>query len=175
MLYRHLYKKKPVGGMQICDSTKIGLKNILIFHSLSKRSNVAGLRSGFVIGDEKIISLFSKLRSYSAPTIPLPIQTLSAKLWSDENHVKKSRDLYKIKFDYADKVLSKYSFYKRPDAGFYLWLNVGNGEKFAKSLYENFSIKVMPGNFLAKGKKENPGNNFVRISLVHSVTKQRCY
>ena len=170
--YTDIYtNKKPVGGMQICDSAKVGLKNILIFHSLSKRSNVAGIRSGFVIGDDQIISLFSKLRSYSAPTIPLPIQTLSSKLWSDENHVKKSRDLYKIKFDYADKVLSKYSFYKRPDAGFYLWLNVGNGEKFAKSLYEKFSLKVMPGNFLAKGKKENPGNNFVRISLVHSVTK----
>ena len=67
------------------------LKNILIFHSLSKRSNVAGLRSGFVVGDKKIIKLFSKLRSYSAPTIPLPIQILSAKLWRDENHVKESR------------------------------------------------------------------------------------
>ena len=172
--YTDIYTKiKPVGGMEICQKTKAGLNNVCIFHSLSKRSNVAGLRSGFVVGDKKIIQLFSKLRSYSAPTIPLPIQTLSAKLWSDESHVLKSRELYKSKFDYADKKLSKYSFYNRPDAGFYLWLNVGNGEKFTKSLYKNFSIKVMPGTFLAKGKTQNPGKNFVRISLVHNLVKSK--
>ena len=172
--YTDIYTKiKPVGGMEICQKTKAGLNNVCIFHSLSKRSNVAGLRSGFVVGDKKIIKLFSKLRSYSAPTIPLPIQTLSAMLWSDEKHVLKSRELYKSKFDYADKKLSKFSLYKRPDAGFYLWLNVGNGEKFTKSLYKNFSLKVMPGSFLAKGKTENPGESFVRVSLVHNLSKSK--
>ena len=69
--------------------------------------------------------------------------------------------MYKIKFDYADKVLSKYACYQRPDAGFYLWLNVGNGEKFTKALYRNYSLKVMPGIFLSKGKYKNPyGANY---------------
>ena len=95
--YTDIYTKiKPVGGMEICQKTKAGLNNVCIFHSLSKRSNVAGLRSGFVVGDKKIIKLFSKLRSYSAPTIPLPIQTLSAKLWSDESHVLKVESYIKV-------------------------------------------------------------------------------
>ena len=75
-----IQKKKPVGGIEVCQEAGKSLKNVLIFHSLSKRSNVAGLRSGFVVGDKNIINLFSKLRSYSAPTMPLPIQSLSAKL-----------------------------------------------------------------------------------------------
>ncbi len=170
--YTDIYtEKKPIGGIQVCEKTRDGLKNILIFHSLSKRSSVAGLRSGFVVGDKNIIKLFSKLRSYSSPTIPIPIQILSSKLWSDEKHVKDSRSMYKVKFEYADKVLSKYSCYQKPDAGFYLWLNVGNGEKFAQALYRNYSLKVMPGFFLSKGKYKNPGKNFVRVSLVHNITK----
>ena len=134
---------------------------------------MAGLRSGFVVGDKKIINLFSKLRSYSAPTIPLPIQILSAKLWSDERHVNESRENYNIKFNYADKILSSYNCYSRPEAGFYLWMNVGNGEKFTKELYKNFNIKVMPGKYLSVGASNNPGKKFVRVSLVHSNLKSK--
>ena len=108
-----------MGGIQVCQENGKSLKNILIFHSLSKRSNLAGLRSGFVVGDKNILKLFSKLRGYSAPTIPLPIQTLSAKLWSDEKHVEESRKNYNIKFNYADKVLGPFNCYRRPEAGFY--------------------------------------------------------
>ncbi len=172
--YTDIYtNKKPVGGMEVCQETGKSLNNILIFHSLSKRSNVPGLRSGFVVGDKKIINIFSKLRSYSAPTIPLPIQILSARLWRDEKHVENSRKNYNIKFNYADKVLASYNLYKRPEAGFYLWMNVGDGEKFAKALYKNFHLKVMPGAYLAAGKKNNPGKKYVRISLVHSNTKSK--
>ena len=159
--------------MEVCQETEENLKNILIFHSLSKRSNVAGLRSGFVVGDKNIINLFSKLRGYSAPTIPLPIQILSAKLWSDERHVQESRKNYNIKFNYADKVLSQYNCYKRPDAGFYLWMNVGNGEKFTKELYKNFNLKLCQESTYQKDKKNNPGKEYVRISLVHSNAKSR--
>ncbi|MDC3024102.1 aminotransferase class I/II-fold pyridoxal phosphate-dependent enzyme [Alphaproteobacteria bacterium] len=167
-------KKKPIGGMQVCQETEKGLSNILIFHSLSKRSNVPGLRSGFVVGDQNIIKLFAKLRSYSAPTMPLPIQTLSAKLWSDERHVQQSRNNYNIKFNYADKVLSSYDCYKRPEAGFYLWMKVGNGEKFTTELYKNFNMKVMPGKYLSYGTANNPGKKYIRVSLVHnnSISKE---
>ena len=172
--YTDIYtQKKPVGGIEVCQEAGKSLKNVLIFHSLSKRSNVAGLRSGFVVGDKKIINLFSKLRSYSAPTIPLPIQILSAKLWSDERHVNESRENYNIKFNYADKILSSYNCYSRPEAGFYLWMNVGNGEKFTKELYKNFNIKVMPGKYLSVGASNNPGKKFVRVSLVHSNLKSK--
>ena len=170
--YTDIYTKKvPVGGMQVCEELGEGLKNILIFHSLSKRSNVAGIRSGFVIGDEKVIKLFSKLRSYSAPTIPIPIQILSSKLWQDETHVIQNRQQYKIKLDYADKVLSHLNFYERPDAGFYLWLNVKDGEEFTRKLFQNYSLRVMPGLYLAKNNYKNPGKKFVRVSLVHSFPK----
>jgi aspartate/methionine/tyrosine aminotransferase len=165
--------KKPVGGIQVCQENGKSLRNILIFHSLSKRSNLAGLRSGFVVGDKNIMNLYSKLRGYSAPTIPLPIQTLSAKLWSDEKHVEESRKNYNIKFNYADKVLGPFNCYRRPEAGFYLWMNVGNGERFAKELYKNFNLKVMPGKYLSEGKKNNPGKAFVRVSLVHSNNKSK--
>ena len=165
--------KRPLGAIQVCQENGKSLKNILIFHSLSKRSNLAGLRSGFVVGDKNILKLFSKLRGYSAPTIPLPIQTLSAKLWSDEKHVEESRKNYNIKFNYADKVLGPFNCYKRPEAGFYLWMNVGNGERFTKELYKNFSLKVMPGKYLSEGKKNNPGKAFVRVSLVHSNNKSK--
>ena len=139
--------------MEVCEEAGKPLKNVLIFHSLSKRSNVAGLRSGFVVGDKSIISIFSKLRSYSAPTIPLPIQILSAKLWSDEKHVNESRKNYNIKFNYADKVLSSYNCYKRPEAGFYLWMNV-EMEKFTKELFKNQGLKSDAWKIFIGGRKK---------------------
>ena len=172
--YTDIYtEKKPVGGIQVCQEAGKCLSNVLIFHSLSKRSNVPGLRSGFVVGDQNIINLFTKLRSYSAPTMPLPIQILSAKLWSDERHVQKSRYDYNIKFNYADKVLSSYDCYNRPEAGFYLWMNVGNGEQFTTELYKKFNIKVMPGKYLSYGTTNNPGKKYIRVSLVHDNSKSK--
>ena len=160
-------KNKPVGALKACLDSGKKLNNVLIFHTLSKRSNVAGLRSGFVIGDQEVIKYYKKLRSYSAPTIPIPLQLASAALWNDDKHVNENRKLYKEKFDYADKKLAKYKLYKKADAGFYLWLNVNDGEKFTKKLYKNYSIKVMPGEYLAFGADKNPGKNYVRVALVH--------
>ena len=82
----------PVGALEVCENISKSLDNIIIFHSLSKRSNAAGLRSGFLIGDTKVVNCYKKFRSYSAPTIPIPIQLASAKLWIDEEHVKKNRE-----------------------------------------------------------------------------------
>ncbi len=165
------YHDVPKGAIKACEEIGNGLKNILIYHSLSKRSNVAGMRSGFVVGDKRIISLFKRLRSYSAPSIPIPIQLASAKLWDDDKHVVDNRKEYERKINYANKIFSKYSFYKKPEAGFYLWINVKDGEKFTKNLYSKYKIKVMPGKYLSKGNKKNPGKNFIRISLVHNFKK----
>ena len=165
------YNKKPIGALEVCEKLGKGLRNVLIFHSLSKRSNVAGLRSGFVIGDKEIIKNFRKLRSYSAPTIPVPLQIASAKLWDDEEHVKRNRKKYQKKVTLAANILNKYKGFESPEAGFFLWLKVNNGELFAKKLFTNYSIKVMPGKYLADGKNNNPGKNYVRIALVHSYDK----
>ena len=170
--YVDLYNsKEPVGALKVsCDSAE-KLNNVLVFHSLSKRSNVAGLRSGFVSGDKRVISLFRKLRTYSAPTIPIPLQLASASLWSDDLHVEQNRILYKEKFEYANNRLENYKHYKTTDAGFYLWLHVKDGEYFTKNLYEKYGIKVMPGKYLAYGSFNNPGENYVRIALVHDFDK----
>ena len=167
------YKTRPEGSIKVCEEVGKDLKNILIFHSLSKRSNIAGMRSGFIVGDEGIISLFKRLRSYCAPAIPIPIQLVSAKLWEDDKHVKNNRLEYAKKVNYADKVLSKYKMYKKPDAGFYLWIYVKDGEKFAKELFAKYNIKVMPGKYLAKGFRNNPGKEYVRVALVQTFAQTK--
>ena len=165
------YDKVPAGTLEVCYKTGKSLDNVLIFHSLSKRSNAAGLRSGFLIGDVKIINHYRKLRSYSAPTIPIPIQLASAELWKNKKHILYNRRLYKKKVKYADKIFKDYNLYTSPEAGFFLWLKVKDGEKFTKQLYSKYSIKVMPGEYLAYGKTKNPGKEYVRIALVHSQIK----
>ena len=165
------YDKVPTGALEVCYKTGKSLSNILIFHSLSKRSNAAGLRSGFLIGDAKIINCYRKFRSYSAPTIPIPIQLASAELWKNKKHVLDNRKLYKKKVKYADKVFKDYDYYNSPEAGFFLWLKVKDGENFTKQLYSKYAIKVMPGEYLAYGKNNNPGKEYVRIALVHTQTK----
>ena len=111
-----------------CNKIGKKLDNVLIFHTLSKRSNVAGLRSGFVTGDDKIIDLFKKLRSYSAPTIPVPLQIASAKLWRDDKHVEDNRKEYLKKILFADRLFRQYQHYKSPEAGFFLWLKVNDND-----------------------------------------------
>jgi len=165
------YEKVPIGALEVCYKTGKSLSNILIFHSLSKRSNAAGLRSGFLIGDAKIINSYRKFRSYSAPTIPIPIQLASVELWKNKKHVLDNRKLYKKKVKYADKVLKDYDFYNSPEAGFFLWLKVKDGENFTKHLYSKYAIKVMPGEYLAYGKNNNPGKEYVRVALVHTQIK----
>ena len=143
---------------------------MLIFHSLSKRSNVAGLRSGFVVGDSSIINHFKKLRSYSAPTIPIPIQIASRELWKDEKHVELNRIKYKKKLLYADKVFNDFNFYESPEAGFFLWLHVGDDLKFTQLLWKHMAIKVIPGSYMAvAGKGKNPASGYIRIALVHDL------
>ena len=161
---------KPVGVLKVCADNNNKLNNILIFHSLSKRSNVAGLRSGFITGDKKIIAHYKKLRNYSAPTIPIPLQLASAALWNDDKHAEENRKLYRDKFKYVDKRLSNYACYNKPESGFYLWLNVNDGQKFTKKLYERDAIKVMPGEYLSFGTDLNPGKKYIRVALVHEFS-----
>ncbi|MDB5393032.1 MAG: aspartate aminotransferase [Rhodospirillales bacterium] len=143
--------------------------NIIVFHSLSKRSSAAGLRSGFVAGDYRIIALMQRLRTYSSSAPPLPIMAASAALWLDEAHAAEIRDLYRAKLDLAEKALDGVGAFYRPAGGFFLWLEVGNGEELALRLWRDAGIRVLPGRYLGRADADgiNPGDRFIRIALVH--------
>lgn len=169
--YAELYgPEKPVGGLEVAAMSG-SLDNLVVIHSLSKRSNAPGLRSGFVCGDEKIIRDFVRLRQYGGPTTPLPIQAVSAALWNDDQHVIDNRQLYQQKFDLADQILGGFDGYYRPKGGFFLWLHTGNGEKTAQDLWTDWALRTLPGSYLARANEEsaNPGDAYVRIALVDDL------
>tara|TARA_Y100000588_G_scaffold206722_1_gene220457 strand:- start:360 stop:1610 length:1251 start_codon:yes stop_codon:yes gene_type:complete len=170
--YSEIYTQKaPPGGLSAASNISQNCKNILVFHSLSKRSNVPGIRSGFVAGDPELINLFLRLRQYGGAQIPLPIMEVSEALWRDEKHVEQSRNLYKEKFDLSLKVLGNKFGAKQPGGAFYLWLNVGDGEMAAKKLWQKVGVRVLPGKYLAQADSSglNPGDSYIRIALVHDL------
>ena len=174
--YSEIYfQDAPIGLLEAC--AKLGrhdYKNAVVFHSLSKRSNLPGLRSGFVAGDAKVIQGFKLYRTYHGCAMSLTNQVASIAAWSDESHVQVNRDLYQTKFAQFYDIVSKVLPIKMPDASFYFWLPTPeDGKIFAKKLLEKQHIKVLPGEFLAREVNgKNPGQNFVRIALV--ATQQEC-
>jgi aspartate/methionine/tyrosine aminotransferase len=145
--------------------------NIIVFHSLSKRSSAAGLRSGFIAGDRRVIALMQRLRTYASGAPPLPILAASAELWSDEAHVTEIRAFYRANIDLAEAALSGFPGFYRPAGGFFAWLDVGDGEKAARTLWRDAAIRVLPGAYLGSTDAGgfNPGSRFLRIALVHSA------
>ena len=171
--YSELYTDKKIpslleASMHVGNTT---LKNILVINSISKRSSAPGLRSGFIAGDEKILKEYMKYRTYIGCASPLPLQSAAAAAWSDEKHVELSRNIYKKNFQIAKEILD----IKIPDATFYIWLKVDNALDFTKKLYQNYNVKVLPGEFLARADTngQNPGKDFVRIALVESEEKTK--
>ncbi len=170
--YSEIYTAEaPAGSLSACANLADGCRNVLVFHSLSKRSNVPGLRSGFVAGDPNLIALLLRLRQYGGAQLPLPVMNASAALWRDEAHVKQSRALYREKFDLALEILGGAFGATRPGGAFYLWLNVGNGEAAAKQLWADAGVRVLPGEYLAQTDADgsNPGQNYIRVALVHDI------
>ena len=164
------FEKPPVGVLEACVKLNTNFNNIVCFHSLSKRSNVPGLRSGFVAGDPKIISNFKKLRHFCAGQQPIPIQEAATSLWNDDLHASKNRLKYKKKYEVAKQIFrNEYDFYI-PNGGFYLWLNVKNGEKITKLLWKEKAIKVMPGSFLSNSKNSK---KYIRIALVLNLNNTK--
>ena len=164
-------RDEPSGALTACDQLGQGLKNVVVFHSLSKRSSVPGLRSGFVAGDETLIKSFARIRSYGGAALPLPIIHVSTALWKDEAHVRESRDLYRRKMDMAQSLLGNKAGFRRPDGGFFLWLDVGEGEAATRALWKEAGIRVLPGAYLARDGKDgiNPGKAYIRVALVHDL------
>ncbi|WP_123793947.1 aminotransferase class I/II-fold pyridoxal phosphate-dependent enzyme [Pacificibacter maritimus] len=166
--YSEIYRgSAPVGAMQVAQEMGADPERVVIFHSLSKRSNLPGLRSGFVASGVQNIEHIKRLRSYSGAPLSLPTQAVSARVWADEDHVVSSRSLYAEKFDMADKVFSGIDGAKAPQAGFFLWLPVKNGEAAALKLWTQTGIRVLPGAYLSRDVAgENPGKDYIRVALV---------
>ena len=164
--------EKPIGGLEAAHKLGRGNKGLVMFTSLSKRSSVPGLRSGFVAGDAEILSCFLLYRTYHGSAMGIPVQHASIAAWNDEQHVIENRLLYQEKFDRVLPILQQAFDVKRPDASFYIWLKVPGGDDlaFAKKLWQEAAIQVLPGRFLARDTEYgNPGEGYVRIALVADV------
>jgi N-succinyldiaminopimelate aminotransferase len=140
----------------------------VVFHSLSKRSNLPGMRSGFVAGDAAIMERFLLYRTYQGCALPLPTQWASIAAWSDENHVRINRALYREKFTAVLEILAETLQLQQPEGGFYLWPQTPVSDtEFASGLYAQQHLTVLPGSFLGRdGGAGNPGDGHVRLALV---------
>jgi aspartate/methionine/tyrosine aminotransferase len=173
--YSEIYSDTPpVGALEIAAATNEGFANLVVFNSLSKRSNLPGMRSGFCAGDAGFLESFAEIRNLVAPQVPGPVQHASAAVWSDEAHVAANRDAYRSKYDVCDRVLGGRFGYRRPAGGFFLWLdmsNCGGCRDAAVTLWQRGGVKVIPGAFLAQEGRDgtNPGENYIRLALVHDT------
>ena len=170
--YSEIYYNEEQPPLSLLEyAKKLGnfeYKRCLIFHSLSKRSNVPGLRSGFVAGDSEIIEIFYRYRTYHGCAMPLHVQKASIAAWNDEKHVKENRDIYREKFLKVCVELKSVLPVTPPSGGFYLWPKLHcSDEDFAKELYTSENVEVLPGSYLSRNVNcINPGDKRVRIALV---------
>ena len=166
--YSEIYRgDPPKGALDVARDMGADPERVLIFHSLSKRSNLPGLRSGFVAGGPESIRRIKQLRAYSGAPLPLPLQRVAEKVWADEAHVEENRRLYGEKFDIADQIFQGLPGYMSPEAGFFLWLPVEDGEHAALKLWKETGIRVLPGAYLSRDVNgENPGKTYIRVALV---------
>jgi N-succinyldiaminopimelate aminotransferase len=159
----------PLGGLEAAAQLgRSDFKNLVAFTSLSKRSNVPGMRSGFCAGDAALMTQFLRYRTYHGSAMSPVVQSASIAAWQDENHVQENRALYREKFHAVTPVLAQVLDVRLPDAGFYLWAKVrGSDEDFARALYAAYNVTVLPGSYLARSAQgHNPGAGYVRMALV---------
>lgn len=170
--YAEIYDAAPPpGALEAAAALGGATDHVVVMHSLSKRSSAPGLRCGFIAGCPELIRLFTRLRSYGAPSVPMPLLAAATALWEDDAHVVENRDLYRQKFDIAERVLGgRYGFY-RPPGGFFLWLNVGDGEAATRTLWTDAGIKVVPGGYIARPEADgrNIGAPYIRVAVIHDA------
>lgn len=166
----------PVGLLEVATKTgNTDYKRCVVFHSLSKRSNAPGLRSGFVAGDAQVLEEFLLYRTYHGCAMSPPVQAASIVAWNDETHVLDNRNQYREKFDAVLEILSPVMNVDKPDAGFYLWASIPdekgiNDEEFTRDIFEKENLNVVPGSYLSrKIEGVNPGNNRIRMALVAEI------
>ncbi|MCV2881954.1 aminotransferase class I/II-fold pyridoxal phosphate-dependent enzyme [Actibacterium sp. XHP0104] len=173
--YSEIYRDEaPVGALQVARDMGADPNRVVIFHSLSKRSNLPGLRSGFVAGGADDIVRIKRLRAYAGAPLPLPLQRVAEQVWADEAHVEENRRLYREKFALADQIFDGVPGYQAPQAGFFLWLPVADSEEAAMKLWLETGVRVLPGAYLAREVNgQNPGKGFVRVALVAPITEMQ--
>lgn len=170
--YSEIYADAPpTGGLEVAAATPERFANLVVFNSLSKRSNLPGLRSGFCAGDATFLETLAEVRNLVGPTMPGPVQHASAAAWSEEQHVVSNRMAYRAKYDVCDEVLQGRFGYVRPAGGFFLWLDMsqlGGGGDAAVTIWQRCGVRVIPGAYLAQPGRDgiNPGANYVRVALV---------
>ena len=176
--YSELYfdeDQPPVGLLQAAAQMgNSAYKHCVVFHSLSKRSNAPGMRSGFIAGDAEILAKFLLYRTYHGCAMPPPFQAASVAAWQDETHVRANRDQYRAKFEAVLEILSPVMAVKKPDAGFYLWPSTPiDDQTFTKELVARANVHIVPGSYLSRETTAgNPGHNRVRLALV--ATQAEC-
>lgn len=167
--YCEIYSEHAPAGM--LEAAGPGFANTVVFHSLSKRSNLPGLRVGFAAGDKNFLAAFLELRNVAAPQVPGPAQHVAVAAYNDEAHVEKNREMYSAKFDLADQIVGDRYGYVRPSGGFFLWLDVsqfGGSEIVTKRLWAEAGVRVVPGRYLAREQADgsNPGADYIRVAMV---------
>jgi aspartate/methionine/tyrosine aminotransferase len=174
--YADIYQDEPPLGALTADKMRGGrFERLLTFHSLSKRSGLPGLRSGIVAGDAALMTRFRAFRNYAGPQVPLPIIAASATAWRDEAHVRANRESYREKFRLAERMLGNLANFRIPKGGFFLWLDVGDGEKMALKLWRDAGVRTLPGAYMGRptepGKTQsNPGFSYLRVALVNDLS-----
>ena len=167
--YSEIYTRHAPAGM--LEAAGPDFANVVEFQSLSKRSNLPGLRIGFAAGDQKFLARFLELRNVSAPQVPMPMQRVAIAAYGDEAHVEENRRLYALKFDLADQIIGDRYGYRRPAGGFFLWLDVsahGGDEVATLRLWRGAGLRVVPGRYLARDQADgsNPGRGYIRVAMV---------
>jgi N-succinyldiaminopimelate aminotransferase len=167
--YSEIYTRRAPAGM--LEAAGPDFANVIEFQSLSKRSNLPGLRVGFAAGDRTFLARFLELRNVSAPQVPVPAQRVAIAAYGDERHVEENRRLYAQKYDLADQIIGERYGYRRPAGGFFLWLDVsaqGGDETVALRLWREAGLRVVPGRYLAREQADgsNPGLGYIRVAMV---------
>src|SRR5215475_2118160 len=168
--YSEIYTQSAPPG--VLEAAGDQFENVVLFQSLSKRSNLPGLRIGFAMGDRRFIAKFLELRSVAAPQVPVPSQEVAIAAYRDEVHVEANRNLYREKFDLADQIIGGRYGYRRPAGGFFLWLDVaalGGSEAVTTELWREAGVRVLPGSYAARDQDDgsNPGDGYIRVAMVH--------
>jgi N-succinyldiaminopimelate aminotransferase len=177
--YSEIYTRDaPTGALEVAAATTERFRNVIVFNSLSKRSNLPGLRSGFCAGDADFIETLAEVRNVIGCQMPGPVQHASAAVWAEEQHVTAIRQAYRVKYDICDEVLGRRFGYRRPAGGFFLWLDMaqlGGGIEATVTLWKRCGVKVLPGAYLAQPGRtgHNPGENYIRVALVTGPAETR--
>ena len=169
--YAEIYRDAPpVGALQMAHQAGADPERVFSFQSLSKRSNLPGLRSGFVAGGPASIARIKQLRSYAGAPLPLPLQMVAERAWGDEAHVIASRALYQAKFRMAADIFADTPGFTSPEGGFFLWLPVADGEQAALTAWRDTGVRVLPGAYLGREVNGvNPGRGYIRVALVAPI------